>query len=380
MKIAIITNSSSYEPRVHMAADFFSRQGHQVFMILSDFIHREKIKGRPAEENSVFIDTIPYKHNMSWKRLYSHYDFSKKVYTYIKNEDYDLIYVLIPANSLIRYMALYKKHSKKNLIVDILDLWPESLPFNLIKKIWPVSIWSAMRNNNLKYADLIITECNLYQKELKAYLTHSPVINVYWPRETEENPVLNRVKNDDQIHICYLGSINHIIDINFMVKLLISIQNYKAIKLHIIGDGENKDGLLERLKSADINTTFYGSVYDESEKMKVLASCDYGLNIMKHSVCVGITMKSVDYLYAGLRLLNNIKGDTWQIVETDGIGYNCTYENMDIIAQKIAREVTGKEEKEAARQCYMRNFSRNAYGNSMKRCLEIIERIQERSE
>lgn len=380
MRIAIITNSSSYEPRVHMAADFFSRQGHQVFMILSDFVHREKIKGRPAKEDSVFIDTIPYKHNMSWKRLYSHYDFSKKVYTYIENEDYDLIYVLIPANSLLKYMALYKKRYKKDLIVDILDLWPESLPLDLIKKIWPVSIWSAMRNNNLKYADLVITECNLYQKELKAYLTYSSVVNVYWPRETEEKLVLNTMKSDDQIHICYLGSINHIIDINFMVKLLIAIQNYRAIKLHIIGDGENKDELLERLESAGINMTFYGSIYEEPEKMKVLSVCDYGLNIMKHSVCVGVTMKSVDYLYAGLRLINNIKGDTWQLVENDAIGYNCNYENMDIIAQRIAKEVIGKEDKEAVRQCYLRNFSRNAYENSMKRCLDIIEKIQERSE
>lgn len=378
MNIAIITNSSSYEPRVSMAAEFFAEQGHEITMILSDFIHREKVKGRAAKPRTIFINTVPYKHNLSVRRLYSHYDFAKKVYTYVKEADFDLLYVLIPANSLAKYMTLYKRRYHKVLIIDIIDLWPESLPFNFLKSIWPVSIWSAMRNKNLKYADLVITECNLYQKELNEYLIPSPVINVYWPREIEEMITFNTGESDGRIHICYLGSINHIIDIDFMVELLRCIQNQKPIILHIIGDGENKDELLRRLDLAGINTLFYSSIYDESEKMRVLSACDYGLNIMKRSVCVGVTMKSVDYLYAGLKLINNIKGDTWELIEKYEIGYNCDYENMEMVAKKVSKERVKKESKAVVRQCYLHNFSKSAYENSMKKCLEIIGKVQEK--
>lgn len=378
MKIAIITNSSSYEPRVQMASDFFARRGYQVCLILSDFIHREKRKGHPPVKNAVFIDTIPYKQNLSFKRLYSHYDFSKKVYAYLKHEDFDIIYVLVPANSLAKYMALLKRKYHKGLIIDILDLWPESLPFDFAKKIWPFSTWMKLRNDNLKYADLIITECNLYQKVLKDHLIQMPVLNVYWPRETEEMVDLHEREDDEKVHICYLGSINHIIDIDFMVKLMVRIQEHKAVMLSIIGDGESREELMKALDSAGIDTVFYGPIYEESEKMKVMVACDFGLNIMKNSVCVGITMKSVDYLYAGLQLINNIKGDTWQLVEEDGIGYNCNYENIDTVAQEIAENVIGKEAKEIVRQCYLGNFSKGAYVNSMEKCLEIVETIQER--
>jgi glycosyltransferase involved in cell wall biosynthesis len=380
MKIAIITNSSSYEPRVQMASDFFVRRGYQVCLILSDFIHREKRKGHPAIENAVLIDTIPYNRNLSLKRLYSHYDFSKKVYAYLSHEDFDIIYVMVPANSLAKYMALHKREYHKGLIIDILDLWPESLPFNFAKKIWPFSAWMKLRNDNLKYADLIITECNLYQTVLRNHLIHTPVRNVYWPRETEAIVELCERENDRRIHLCYLGSINHIIDIDFMVKLLACIQKYKAVTLHIIGDGENREKLIKVLDLARIDTVFYGPIYEETEKMKVLSSCDYGLNIMKPSVCVGVTMKSVDYLYAGLGLINTIKGDTWQFIEEDGIGYNCNSENMDEVAQKIAENVIGKEAKETVRQCYLRNFSKDAYVNSMEKCLEIVEKIRGKSE
>jgi len=235
-----------------------------------------------------------------------------------------------------------------------------------------------MRNKSLKYADLVITECNLYQKELNAYLIPPSVINVYWPREIEEKVTLNTGNSDGRIHICYLGSINHIIDINFMVDLLSCIQKHKPINLHIIGDGENKAELLRRLDLTGINTIFYGSIYEESEKMRVLSACDYGLNIMKRSVCVGITMKSVDYMYAGLKLINNIKGDTWELIEKHEIGYNCDYGNLEMIANKIAKERINKESKEVVRQCYLCNFSKSAYENSMKKCLEIIEKMQEK--
>ena len=53
-----------------------------------------------------------------------------------------------------------------------------------------------------------------------------------------------------------------------------------------------------------------------------MAQCHFGINIMKESVCVGLTMKSMDYFEYGIPLLNNIKGDTWKIIEKYGVGYN----------------------------------------------------------
>ena len=37
---------------------------------------------------------------------------------------------------------------------------------------------------------------------------------------------------------------------------------------------------------------------------------------------VGLTMKSMDYFEAGLPVINNIHGDTWDIIEREKIGVN----------------------------------------------------------
>jgi len=43
---------------------------------------------------------------------------------------------------------------------------------------------------------------------------------------------------------------------------------------------------------------------------------------MKDSVCVGLTMKSIDYFQHGLPIINNIPADTAAIVEKYGVGVN----------------------------------------------------------
>ena len=50
---------------------------------------------------------------------------------------------------------------------------------------------------------------------------------------------------------------------------------------------------------------------------------------MKDTVFVGLTMKSLDYLSYGIPLINNIQGDSFEIVEKEKIGFNLTSDVVD---------------------------------------------------
>jgi len=270
MNIAVITNSTSYETRSEQVAEFLTRQGHKVTRIESDFIHREKIKGRPASEGHIYISTIPYYKNLSLTRLYSHYNFAQKVSNLLESAEMDLIYVLVPANSLAYFMKKYKQRHKVKVILDIIDLWPESLPISRIKNFWPMQWWRDLRNKSLCDVDLIMTECKLYQKILKPYIGKTKMVNLYWPRGGETELTVFK-KDDDYIHLCYLGSINHIIDIDFIIKLLREINDKKRVWLHIIGDGERKEELLEKLNIKQLEYTYHGTIYDERCKREIFS-------------------------------------------------------------------------------------------------------------
>ena len=56
---------------------------------------------------------------------------------------------------------------------------------------------------------------------------------------------------------------------------------------------------------------------------------------MKDIVCVGLTMKSIDYFQAGLPILNSIYTDTVQITDEYKIGINIRDGNIVDVAAKV---------------------------------------------
>ena len=76
-----------------------------------------------------------------------------------------------------------------------------------------------------------------------------------------------------------------------------------------------------------MNVTFenYGEIYEEEEKASIIQTCHFALNIMKHTVVVGATMKLLEYAANGIPIVNNIAGDTVDIIENYKCGYNVLY-------------------------------------------------------
>ena len=115
---------------------------------------------------------------------------------------------------------------------------------------------------------------------------------------------------------------NNIIDIDAIGNILRELNKCKPVTMHVIGGGEKIDLLLDVCRQNSSKLEFHGKVFDRDEKKRILDGCHYGLNVMKKTVCVGLTMKSMDYMEFGLPIINNIEGDTWDIIDRLGIGYN----------------------------------------------------------
>ncbi len=340
-KAVIVTKSTNFEPRAEIVGDFLKCRGVEVTYIYSDFSHREKKHLDRHEADHLYVDTYPYRKNLSWQRMWSQADFSRKAEKMLKGMDYDLLYVLIPGNVLVPMAVKAAEYQRKKsgnpvkLVIDIIDLWPESLRLGKLENIWPVSIWKKLRDSNLGKADLVITECDLYREKLG--LDPKRSVTMYWGKKDTSAEWANQEVQGKQsgigssdnasegmhpLQLAYLGAINNIIDIDGIVRLLKKLDREKPVLLHVIGDGENRETFLNALKAAGISYEYHGAVFDESEKHKILEQCSYGINMMKPGVCVGMTMKSIDYWSHGLPIINNIPGDTWKLCEEEGMGIN----------------------------------------------------------
>lgn len=337
-KAVCISCTHHYHERIRPVEKVLQEEGYSCTYITSDFNHYTKAHYQVELQNCVQIPTRPYFKNISPQRLFSHICFAKDTIKKIAELQPDLLYIEVPPNSLCREAARYKKkHPQVKLIFDVFDMWPESFPNSRAKKLLklPFSVWAWLRNSFISKADFVFTECELFRQKLQPYLKGTQSEILYLCRTDTTTDAPRTLPEQDAMHLCYLGNINNIIDIPMISALIGQIQKLRPVVLHIIGDGESREVFIDAVRAVGAQVEFHGKIYDADEKQAIFDICSFGLNIMKPSVCVGLTMKSVDYFASGLPILNSIPGDTWFFVENEAIGFNIDREALQKSVERI---------------------------------------------
>lgn len=374
--------SYSYGTRLQYIQNELEKLGYKCIFLVSDFDHRTKSEYRIAKENIVLIHTKPYVKNLSVKRMISHYDFAHKAFKETQKLNPDLVYVGSPPNSNVMFFGRYKKKfPSAKVILSVSDMWPETFPVsNSLKRVLSpfFSIWAAIRNISLKYYDGILFECDLFKQYLQSFYPNIPASTIYMSKKDSlcygEELNINKEYTEDIASFVYVGSLNNIVDVDLIVELLEKINNRKKTVLHIIGGGEREEFLVSSCKQYGIEVVCHGILYDDKEKEKILRKCQFGLNIMKSSVFVGATMKSLEYLYFGLPMINNIMGDTNKIINEYDCGFNIDPNNIDLVVEKICSITIDKHKElsENARNVFLRNFSETSVNNKIRLSIEQI--------
>lgn len=376
MRVAIISCFETYQNRVDDMEKYYKSQKNDVTIIQSNYLHFDKTKRKNQNEpNTIMIDVPTYKKNLSIKRIYSHFSFSKICLKYLNSQEFDLVHVLIPPNSLCSELS--KLEYSPKLIFDVIDYWPETLPTKKISKTFVYKKWQMMRNKYILNADYIITECKLFENELRKSLNIKKIKTIYFARNKIQNRSTIIKTNSNEIELVYLGSINNIIDIEYIVNILNEVNKLIKVKFHLIGDGENKNIFLELLKKMGINYIDHGKVYGVKEKQAIFNKCSFGLNIMKENVFVGLTMKSIDYFQFGLPIINNISHDSNNLVKKYDIGINTNeFSNIEILARNIVLKSEEKKNnliRKNVENMFKEVFLFETLANSMSKIMEEID-------
>lgn len=375
MKAVCISIFNHYDNRVVFVEEFLVSKGFDVIYIASDFNHYTKKRYKIERSNAIQVKARPYRKNISPARLLSHALSSRELYKKLKEIKPELIYTLVPPNTTARVVAKYKRKYGCKVIFDLYDLWPETFPSLASKKAltWFFRYWQALRDNQLSSADYIVSECGLYRQKLSRQLAGLPAETLRLAKKASQTQPNELLFEDETLNICYLGSINNIIDMDTIGELLSAINKRRPVFLHIIGEGENRGEFLEKLEACGIPFKYYGALYDEEKKRAIFSKCAFGLNIIKPATCIGVTMKSVDYFEACLPLLNNVGADTAEIIDKYRVGINITAnteETADKIVSLSMTELLAMRGRCAA--AFSENFSVEIFNSTFGGVLEQV--------
>lgn len=320
MKAVLVTAFMSYEARLFLAKEALEACGATCSGLTTDFDHMQKTRRTSVPEGFNALCTRPYAKNISLARVLSHRDFACRAVQRIQSLAPDVIYAIVPPNSLIKELAHYKTQNPNvKLVFDLCDLWPEALPRPLLKALFFPAFWAwrHLRDAYLPKADLVIAECDLFCQ--KAHLKNAKT--VYWCAK-DAGIILPPHITTDTVELAYLGSMNNILDIERTASFVGAVARMRPVCVHVIGTGERKEEFLLALRKAGADIVDHGILYDEAKKAQIFSHCRYGLNIMKEDIAIGLSMKSIDYLKAGLPLINSLDGDTAHFVRKARVGVN----------------------------------------------------------
>lgn len=378
-KALIISCFNWYQPRLAPVRQLLLNE-YDVTVLIADFDHIRKQEIDKKYPECIYLKVPEYKKNLSLSRIRSHLVFGKKVAYYLKKLCPELIFLQIPPNNVARYCLRYKRENPGiKYYIDLIDLWPESMPLRGMEKNFLLGYWRKMRNGSLKAADHVFIECGLYQKKLRKVLIPGKTSILYlFKRQTKEEKALveelavkkRKERGEDTLSFAYLGSINNIIDITGICNVLDHVVTKGiTVFVEIIGDGEEKENFIERLKATGANVVYHGAIYDQLRKIEVLSQCDYGFNMMKQEVSVGLTIKSIDYFSMGIPIINNIRGDTWKMVEKYNVGINYDFANDSV--DNLIKVDIGRQKYNAI-VLYNKLFTQKQYEMQIRKYINVV--------
>lgn len=352
----------------------FMESRYETTVVTADFVHSTKKYDKTKESYIDKVHVPKYSKNFSIGRIFSHFVFAIKVVLYLYVNKSDLVYICLPPNFSSWVSSILAKKSGSSVIVDVIDIWPNynEKSKGLIGSFY--KIWGSFRDKAISNSNYVILECNLYKKLLNKNLKCSSCVIPLAKKENNKITLFTNKIDNNILYVGYIGAFSHSYDFDSLIKILSNIKT-KKIHVEIIGFGELKSVVLEKLKINGIPYTDYGIVYEEDLKRDILSRCHFGFNGFKDNAIVGLSYKSIDYLSFGVPLLNNLKEDTWDIVNDLKVGFNyCSNDILKVV--KLIDQIDFEElqeMKKKSRLAFENNYSWKAFVNSMQCVLNKLE-------
>lgn len=322
-----------------------------VDVLTSDFCHHRKKKAKtPITDlrvNHISIPVSEYKTNTGLIRVFSHIQFVCRATAHllISRKKYEIVYCSAPF-SILAYIV-FKMNPSATRVLDIVDYWPDSLPFpdRFEHYMAPFFfIWRRVNRLAIKQANYIISGSTNFLKSAenwvsKKYLKKLLYVQLFDSRFAE-NTIPIRKYSGEELVIAFVGNMGSLIDWGSILEIpRCANQN---IVFRLVGDGDYKEALINQLTEEKIPFTYHGVVYERDRLQEIFSDAHFGYNGYTNTNA-SFSYKAAMYIGLGLPMLNSTEGDLWQEIHKFSSGIN--YREKNELCNEISNLVPAEYER-----------------------------------
>ena len=224
----------------------------------------------------------------------------------VKNND--KVFLVTNPAPLVLIVSLLKKLKKFEVVLLVHDVFPENtLSANIFKNENSVYykflkfIFDKSYQNMSKIIVLGRDMKNIVEQKIKLKKTTEVVIIENWGENHKIYPKIR--KDNDTIVFQYAGNIGRVQGLHFLFNVISEIKNNKLI-FEIIGNGAEKNNLIELAEKYQLKNVYFYDSYTRDEQNEIINRADIAIvTLSKGMYGLGVPSKFYNILTAGKPVL-----------------------------------------------------------------------------
>jgi glycosyltransferase involved in cell wall biosynthesis len=383
--------------RFKLICEMLAQKGYDVTVVTSRFRELDRTFRKDEELYAsapykiVILDEVGYYENISFRRIYSMWSFTRSLNNFLKRtiEEYDLVYACVPGLDSALVAGIYANKKNIPFVIDVQDVWPEVM-YDLVLDVPVLSDilflpMQIMANKVYSMADGIMAVSKTYLEIAVKKNFKSRVNDYVFIGTNLENfdssinaEVISLDKTEDEFWISYIGSLGHSYDIyTFIEGANMAFKNGIKVRPIILGSGPLEKEFKEYADKIGSNALFTGWV-DHGTMGSYLKKSDAVINAIKRKAPQSITNKVGDYLASGRLILNgSLNSEFLELLRNYNFGVNYEPENAKSLSLAIEKIYNMSEPDREQMGVNARNLAEEKFNriNTYPKIISMIEKL-----
>ncbi|WP_413378294.1 glycosyltransferase family 4 protein [Alkalihalobacillus sp. 1P02AB] len=294
----------------------------------SEMVHRVRIKNRKYSRSII-------------NRLFYYMEITIKMLLFIINnkKHYDLIFVSSPP-IFIGFVGLIAKwRYKSKLILDIRDLWPESLKgvgvFDYKLVIWLLKLVEKLL---YKKSNTIIVNSKGFIKYIHENFQIDLNKILFLPNSARLSELSVSKQETIKIkkRVVFAGNIGLAQDVSLLMSLAEGLQK-NNIHLDIIGYGMKRSDLQNHTEINKLENVHFLSTKTRKKCLEIIREYPVGIATLNDKEVFKTVLpgRIIDYMICGVPVVAAVSGYSEEVILKNGVGYVTNSRNVDELIDYI---------------------------------------------
>lgn len=360
MSKRILIISQNYYPEIGSAANRIkniylelTKRGHKVTVLTTEPSYPNKNMYKDAkfwqdddlERDVIRIRTRTRRYSNSiFKRLQFYLEMTYKFIRTIRRleDDYDYIIATTPAIFVGLAGLLAKRRLECPLILDVRDLWPDSLLGVGVFTFKPVIAMARSLENKL-YAE---SEHIIINSEgFRSHITRRGIPDnriSFMPNSLTESELFGTeqpVSTGEDVTVIYTGNIGLAQDLDQLIEIAQRLKHLEYIKFKIIGYGYRRKELKARIEALGLTNVELLKAENRSEATRAVREADIAfVSLVQQPVFDTVLPgKIIDYMSMGKPIVGSVSGYAADVLVQAKAGFVARERSTDELEGYITR-------------------------------------------